>query len=176
VAVYPKFETFDISSLLRVRERPLRNTRFVADAHLGGLARLLRMAGFDTLYDNAIDDREIEVISAEQQRIVLTRDRDLLKRRGVTHGCYVRALKPEQQLAEIVARLDLAGSMRPFTLCLQCNAPLRVIAKQDVQDKLPPAVRARHTLFVTCDVCGGVFWQGSHWQRMRAVLAGVGAL
>lgn len=176
VAVYPKFETFDISSLLRVRERPLRDTRFIADAHLGGLARLLRMAGFDTLYDNAIDDREIEVISAEQQRIVLTRDRDLLKRRGVTHGCYVRALKPEQQLAEIVARLDLAGSMRPFTLCLQCNAPLRVIAKQDVQDKLPPAVRARHTLFVTCDVCGGVFWQGSHWQRMRAVLAGVGAL
>lgn len=180
VAVFPKFETFDISSLLRVRERPLRTLghglRFIADAHLGGLARLLRMAGFDTLYDNSIDDREIEVISAEQQRIVLTRDRDLLKRRGVTHGCYVRALKPELQLREITGRLDLAGSMRPFTLCLQCNAPLRTVAREDVQDRLPPAVRARHTLFVRCDVCGGVFWQGSHWERMRAVLAGVGAL
>ena len=180
VAVYPKFETFDVSSLLRVRERPLRvlgqGLRFIADAHLGGLARLLRMAGFDTLYDNNIGDREIEVISAEQHRIVLTRDRDLLKRRGVTHGCYVRALKPELQLREIAARLDLAGSMRPFTLCLQCNAPLRAVGKEQVQHKLPPAVRATHELFVTCDICGGVFWQGSHWQRMRAVLAGVGAL
>ena len=180
VAVYPKFERFDVSTLLRVREQPLRvlgqGLRFIADAHLGGLARLLRMAGFDTLYDNHIHDREIEVIAAGQHRIVLTRDRDLLKRRGVTHGCYVRALKPELQLREIVGRLDLAGSMRPFTLCLQCNAPLRTVAKEDVQHKLPPAVRARHELFVACDVCGGVFWQGSHWQRMRAVLAGVGAL
>eukprot|EP01034_Spumella_vulgaris_P033824 gene33824-41727_t len=120
VAVNPKFERFDVSTLLRVREQPLRalgqGLRFIADAHLGGLARLLRMAGFDTLYDNHIHDREIEVIAAGQHRIVLTRDRDLLKRRGVTHGCYVRALKPELQLREIVGRLDLAGSMRPFTL------------------------------------------------------------
>ncbi|CAN7449005.1 twitching motility protein PilT [Pseudoduganella sp. LjRoot289] len=180
VAVYPKFESFDISSLLRVREHPLRmlgyGLRFIADAHLGGLARFLRMAGFDTLYDNNMGDREIEVISAEQQRIVLTRDRDLLKRRGVTHGCYVRALKPELQLREIVDRLDLAASMRPFTRCLRCNAPLRAVGKDEVLHRLPPAVRERHQLFVACDVCGGVFWQGSHWQRMRAVLAGVGAL
>jgi uncharacterized protein with PIN domain len=176
VAAYPKFETFDVSSLLRVREHPLRATRFVADAHLGGLARLLRMAGFDTLYDNHIDDREVEVIAAEQQRIVLTRDRDLLKRRSVTHGCYVRALKPEQQLAEIMDRLDLASSARPFTLCLQCNAPLRPVAKALVLDRLPPSVRLQHDEFVTCDSCGGVFWKGTHWRRMQALLAVVGAL
>ena len=55
---------------------------------------------------------------------MLTRDRELLKLRGITHGCYVHALKPAQQFREIVERLDLARSVRPFTLCLECNAPL----------------------------------------------------
>jgi uncharacterized protein with PIN domain len=176
VSVYPKFESFDVSSLLRVREHPLRVNRFVADAHLGGLARLLRMAGFDTLYDNRYEDGEIERIAAEENRIVLTRDRELLKRRGVTHGCYIRSLKAEGQLRELVGRLDLASSLRPFTLCLQCNAPLRPIDKALVEDRLPPSVRALHSEFSTCDICHGVFWKGSHWRRMSDLLAGVGAL
>lgn len=171
VAVYPKFETFDISSLLQVRRHPLRVNRFVADAHLGGLARLLRMAGFDTLYDNHYDDGEIERIALHENRIVLTRDRELLKRRGVTHGCYIRALKAELQLRELMDRLDLASSVRPFTLCLQCNAPLRDIGKAQVAERLPPAVRAQHEEFSTCDVCHGVFWKGTHWKRMCALLA-----
>ena len=129
VAVYPKFEAFDVSPLLRLRERPLRVMRFVADAHLGGLARLLRMAGFDTLYDNDLRDNEIEAIATQQGRIVLTRDRELLKRRSITHGCYLHALKPAQQLREIFERLELARSVRPFSLCLYCNAPLHPIDK-----------------------------------------------
>ena len=107
VSVYPKFESFDIQPLLRVREAPLRELRFVADAHLGGLARLLRMLGFDTLYSNAITDEEIRDLAQADGRIVLTRDRDLLKRREITHGCFVRSLKPSQQLREIVQRLQL---------------------------------------------------------------------
>jgi hypothetical protein len=113
VAVYPKFEAFDITPLLRVREQPLRDTRFVADTHLGSLARLLRMMGFDTLYDNHFADDEIERIAAAQARIVLTRDRDLLKRKSITHGCYVRALRPQEQLREVCERLQLARSARP---------------------------------------------------------------
>ncbi|MDB5764319.1 MAG: hypothetical protein JWQ21_3314 [Herminiimonas sp.] len=174
VAVFPRFETFDVAPLLRVRDRPLRVTRFVADAHLGGLANLLRMAGFDTLYDNGFQDGEIADIAAREGRIVLTRDRDLLKRRLVTHGCYVRTLKPAQQLREIFDRLELARSARPFTLCLDCNAPLRAIDKTLVQDRLPPVVRTRHERFSTCDVCRRVFWEGSHWRRMRALLDEMG--
>jgi uncharacterized protein len=173
VAVYPTFETFDVTPLLRVRAAPLRVTRFVADAHLGGLARLLRMTGFDTLYDNAFEDAEIEQISEREGRIVLTRDRELLKRRGVTHGCYVRALQTGQQLREIFDRLDLARSARPFSLCLHCNAPLRSIAKTLVLDRLPPSVALQHEHFSTCDQCRRVFWEGSHWQRMRKVVAAV---
>ena len=170
VAVYPKFEAFDVSSLLRVRDRPLRVLRFVADAHLGGLARLLRMAGFDTLYENSFDDSEIERIAAQQDRVVLTRDRDLLKRRTITHGCYVHTIKPVQQLREIFQRLDLTRSACPFTLCLHCNAPLRVVDKALVLDSLPPRVSATYEHFSTCDVCRRVFWEGSHWRSMQALL------
>ena len=116
VAVYPRFEAMDVTPLLRVRDRPLRETRFVADAHLGGLARMLRMLGFDTLYDHHFQDDDIVATAERDGRIVLTRDRELLKRRAVTHGCYVHALKSEQQLRESVERLDLARSARPFTL------------------------------------------------------------
>ena len=144
--------------------------RFVADAHLGGLARLLRMAGFDTIYDNNIDDAEVEALAGCDARIALTRDRDLLKRSGVARGCYVRALKPAQQLAEIFHRLGLARHIKPFTLCLTCNVPLRAVDRAAVDDRLPPSVRLVHNEFLTCDHCHGVFWKGSHWRRMRQLL------
>jgi uncharacterized protein with PIN domain len=170
VAVYPKFEAMDVTPLLRVRESALREVRFVADAHLGGLAHMLRMMGFDTLYDNHFNDDEIVEIAGREGRIILTRDRELLKRRVVTHGCFVHALKSEQQLREIVERLDLARSARPFTLCLHCNAPLHSIDKASVFDRLPPKVQTNYEKFSTCDVCGRVFWEGSHWRSMRRVL------
>ncbi|MBN8440391.1 MAG: Mut7-C ubiquitin/RNAse domain-containing protein [Thauera sp.] len=170
VSVYPRFETFDITPLLRLREHPLRETRFIADAHLGGLAHLLRLTGFDTLYDNHYADEEIERIAGREHRIVLTRDRELLKRRTITHGCFVHALKPALQIAEIFERLDLARSARPFTLCLECNTPLRTIDKASIEDRLPEGVRERHQRFSTCDGCQRIFWEGSHWQRMRRLV------
>jgi uncharacterized protein len=170
VAVYPRFEAMDVTPLLRVREHPLRAPRFVADAHLGGLAHMLRMLGFDTLYDNHFNDDAIVAIAGEDGRIVLTRDRELLKRRAVTHGCYVHALKSALQLREIVERLDLARSARPFTLCLHCNAPLRPVDKASVFDRLPLRVQVHYDRFSSCDVCGRVYWEGSHWRNMRRLL------
>jgi hypothetical protein len=168
VAVYPKFEAFDVSPLLRVRDEPLRDTRFVADVHLGSLARFLRMMGFDTLYDNGFADAEIARIAAAQDRIVLTRDRDLLKRASITHGCYVRALRPEQQFREVFDRLQLARNARPFTLCPYCNAALHDVPKAQVEDSLPPGVREQYRSFSACEACGRVYWEGEHWERLRA--------
>jgi uncharacterized protein len=170
VAVYPKFEAFDITPMLRVREQPLRDTRFVADTHLGSLAHLLRMMGFDTLHNNGFADDEIERIAVAQGRIVLTRDRDLLKRRSIAHGCYVRALRTQQQLREIFERLDLVRSARPFTLCPACNAALHAVAKAQVEHRLPPRVRELYERFSTCELCGRVFWEGDHWRRLRALV------
>jgi uncharacterized protein with PIN domain/molybdopterin converting factor small subunit len=170
VAVFPRFRVLDVSSLLRINSFPQGDIRFIADAHLGGLAHLLRMAGFDTLYDNNFQDDRIEEIAGLDGRIVLTRDRELLKRRSVIHGCYVRETKPAHQLLEIFDRLGLAPHVKPFTLCLECNMPLRSADKAEVLARLPPSVRERFDRFSTCDLCHGVFWEGSHWQRMRTLL------
>jgi len=170
VAIYPKFESLDITPLLRVRERPLRVIRFIADAHLGGLAHLLRMIGFDTLYENDLRDEDIEWLAGAQQRIVLTRDRELLKRRGISHGCYVHALRPEQQLREIYDRLDLASAARPFTRCLSCNCALHPVEREQISSLLPRGVRERYQRFSLCEGCGRVFWEGTHWRRMRKLV------
>jgi uncharacterized protein len=173
VAVYPVFEAFDVASLVRVRDHPLRETRFIADAHLGALAHLLRLFGFDTLYDNHFDDEEIARLASGEHRIVLTRDRGLLKRREITHGCYVRALPREDQLREVMGRLDLAASARPFTRCLQCNGLLRAADAQEVAERVPPAVLARHDRFARCDGCDRVYWEGTHWRRMSGMVGDV---
>jgi uncharacterized protein with PIN domain len=165
VAVYPRFTRLDVAPLLRLPQQPPGRLRFIADAHLGGLARLLRMAGFDTIYRNTADG------GLEAGRIVLTRDRERLKRREVEFGCYVCALHPQEQLHEVFDRYSLAERARPFTLCLHCNAPLRGVPKADVLERLPPAVRASQETFTVCDCCGRVFWQGSHWKRMAGMLA-----
>jgi uncharacterized protein len=171
VAVYPVFEAFDITPLLRVREQPLRRPRFVADVHLGGLAYLLRMAGFDTLYDNHFADEEIAALAVRDRRIVLTRDRELLKRRAVSHGCYVHAQKSEAQVREVFERLDLGRSARPFTLCPYCNTALQPVAKAEVDDRLPPGVRQAYERFCTCRSCQRLFWEGDHWERLGQLLA-----
>jgi hypothetical protein len=153
-------------------EQAAAGIRFIADAHLGALARLLRMAGFDTLYKNDYQDEEIVAIAAREARTVLTRDRELLKRRELEHGCYLHAIRPEAQLRELVTRLGLALLARPFTLCLHCNLPLRAIDKEQVLARLPESVRLTHAALTTCDACGRVFWQGSHHRRMLAMLDG----
>lgn len=170
IALYPKFETLDVSAISVTAPRPPGAPRFVADSHLGALARLLRMAGFDTLYDNHYADAAIVELAHVEQRILLTRDRELLKRRAVAHGCFVHTLKPAAQLRELYERFDLAAAAQPFTLCMDCNLPLRGIPKQQVRERVPARVQARHELFFTCEQCERVFWEGTHWRAMRQVL------
>jgi len=170
ISVYPKFEALDIRELLRVRAEPMRVMRFVADAHLGALARLLRMLGFDTLYSNELTDGQIRAISQIETRVVLTRDRELLKCRTITHGCFVHSLRPQDQLREVVDRLQLAASARPFTLCLHCNLPLIFIDKEAVADRLPLQVAAAYQRYSWCEGCDRIYWEGSHWRRMRQLL------
>lgn len=153
---------------------PSRSRQFIADAHLGGLARLLRMAGFDTLYDNRFGDEKIEGVSQRQNRIVLSRDRELLKRRHIRQGCYVHALKPVDQLREIFVRLGLAGEAKPFSICLHCNTPLHAVAKAAVLDRIPESVRMSQEEFSMCDTCHRIYWKGSHWQRMQALMQKMG--
>jgi uncharacterized protein with PIN domain len=170
ISVYPVFESLDIGSLTRVRPEPLREPRFVLDVHLGRLAKSLRMLGFDTLYTNSGDDRALSELSQREQRILLTRDRELLKRAMVSHGYCVRATRPPEQLAEVIRRFDLVPRIRPFRLCLRCNEPLESVDKSLVAELLPPRVAEVHHEFRRCPSCGRVYWRGTHWENMRASL------
>ena len=174
VSVYPVFEAFDIAPLSRVRPRPLRQVRFVLDAHLGRLAAYLRMIGFDSLYRNDYADEELARISLAERRILLTRDRGLLKRGAVTHGYCIREANARRQLAEVVRRFDLAGSLAPFTRCMVCNEPLRAVAKQQVAERMPPLSRAHYDDIRECPRCGRLFWGGSHYRRMRQMIEELG--
>jgi len=170
ISVYPVFEGFDITPVTKVRPHPLRQVRFVLDGHLGRLAAYLRMLGFDTLYRNDYDDGRLARISADEHRILLTRDRGLLMRSAVTHGYCVREAAPRRQLMEVVRRFDLAGCVAPFTRCMVCNELLRDVARETVAERMPPVSRAHYDEVRECPGCGRVFWKGSHYQRMLRLL------
>ena len=170
VAVYPVFERFDISPLTRLRPRPLRRTRFVLDVHLGTLARYLRLLGFDTLYRNDYDDHEVVRLAHEQSRIILTRDKGLLKHAAVARGRWIRHTRPLEQLRETLAAFDLGGSARPFTRCALCNGSLRPLARRSVVSLVPAGVRERHDKFARCTLCGRIYWPGTHTMRIRKAL------
>ncbi len=167
ISVYPVFESFDVTPLVRVRPEPLRETRFVLDTHLGKLATYLRLFGLDTLYRNDYEDPELARISAEQGRILLTKDHHLLKRNCVQHGYYVRAVDAREQLLEVLSRFHLFRSTEPFTRCLRCNGLLRPVPKEAVYDRLPPGTRRHYDEFRQCDTCGQIYWKGSHYRCMR---------
>ena len=170
VSVYPVFESIDIAPVARVRPEPLRETRFILDMHLGRLAAYLRMLGFDTLYRNDYRDQELARISRDDRRILLTRDRGLLKRSAVTHGHLMRETIPRRQLAEVVERFDLVRSMAQVERCLRCNTILHAVEKEAVAGRLPPRVRQFYNEFLTCATCLRVYWKGSHYQRMQKLV------
>ena len=170
ISVYPVFESLDVTPVLKVRVEPLRRTRFIADVQLGGLAKYLRMLGFDTLYENSYADAKVARISTDEQRIVLTRDRALLMHKVVSHGCYVRETRPRQQLEEIVSRLDLYRAIKPFSRCLRCNRELEPVEQDVIRDRLPPRNARFYCRFWICDQCDSIYWEGSHWRRMEQVI------
>lgn len=166
VAVYPAFESIDISPIVRLREAPLRKTAFVLDVHLGKLARLLRLLGFDVLYRTNLTDPEIVDICLCQHRIILTRDRCLLYDKRITHGHFVRAIRPLLQAREVVARFQLENSLQPFSRCLLCNGEIEPVAKALVEEQLQPKAARYYQEFFRCKTCRKVYWKGSHFRHL----------
>ena len=167
IAVYPMFEALDVTPELRVRPKPLREPKFVLDVHLGKLAAYLRMLGFDCEYRNTFADAELVRISTTQHRILLTRDRGLLKRGAITRGYWLRHTESRRQVMEVVRRFDLVRAMRPFTKCMACNGILQAVEKELVRGRVPPRIWDQREEFQECTVCGRVYWKGSHYERMR---------
>ena len=166
ISVYPVFESLDITGLQHLRKQALRNPRFVLDVHLGRLARYLRMAGFDCLYEPSFADEEIIRISVEERRIILTRDKGILKNGRVTHGLYVQSDDPREQFGEIAARLHLGDLFKPFSRCTLCNERIEPVTKESVLDQLEPLTKMHYSVFYRCTGCKHIYWKGSHFTRM----------
>lgn len=173
VSIYPMFEALDVTPLLRLRPRPLRTPCFVLDTHLGKLARYLRLLGFDTLYRNDYRDATLARISAQEQRTLLTRDRDLLKRKIVTRAYFVRSDSPRQQLQEVCDRMNLCNLIEPFRRCSHCNGLLEVVEKAQIADRLAPKTRRYYQRFLQCAVCGRIYWAGSHFKHLQQFVESV---
>lgn len=154
-----------------LRPRPPSCPRFQVDAQLGRLARYLRLLGFDCRYRNDIGDAELADEADEEQRVVLTRDRHLLKRKRIRLAYYVRVDAPWRQLEEVCREFDLAPAFAPFTRCIHCNGRLVAVAKEEVIDRLEPLTRQYVEDFLQCEGCGQLYWHGSHVARMKERVA-----
>lgn len=171
VSVFPLFRTLDISTLQSLQTKPPLDPSFVLDVHLGKLAASLRMLGFDTLYHNNYDDPTLATISANEQRILLTCDRQLLMRKIVTAGYYVRAREPHAQLLEVLSRFNMANQQKPFSRCMNCNGNTHTVEKQEVSARLPAETRKYYSKFYQCEDCHKIYWKGSHYLKMQQMIS-----
>jgi uncharacterized protein with PIN domain len=150
------------------RPQPLPATRFVLDVHLGTLARRLRLIGIDTAYANDRDDDALIEQANAEQRVLLTQDRGLLRRRKLWMGAYVRGADPDDQLGDVLDRF--APPLAPWSRCTACNGVLVPTAKADIEQSLPPGTKRTYHDFARCEACGRVYWRGAHSQHLAAIV------
>jgi uncharacterized protein with PIN domain len=166
IDVYPVPAPPELFPGERLQQRGV--TRFVADGHLGKLARDLRLLGIDVLYDNRAADAQLLITATTDDRALLTRDRRLLMHRILRHGYCPRSHDPDEQIIEVIRRFDLAGLCAPFTRCLDCNASLERVEKAAVFERLEPLTKIYYQDFRRCSGCGKIYWPGSHFGKLQA--------
>jgi uncharacterized protein len=159
----------DVAAIGRPQPLPMRPPRFLLDVHLGTLARRLRVLGVDAAYESAAGDDALLAAANAENRMLLTQDRGLLRRRALRHGAYVRGARPDDQLRDVVARFTPAFA--PFTRCTACNGVLQPVRKEAVLHLLQPGTRRRYHDFARCPRCGRVYWRGAHAERLDAIVA-----
>jgi uncharacterized protein with PIN domain len=146
---------------------PGADPRFFADAMLGRLARWLRILGYDTSYEAHVDDAVLVRRALQEDRVILTRDRSLPEEFRVPALVLVEAERPEEQLRELVRRLQLDTEGRLFTRCSRCNAGLESVSRDRIAERVPARILGGHDHFKLCPGCGRVYWEGSHVDRIR---------
>jgi uncharacterized protein with PIN domain len=144
---------------------------FLLDVHLGTLARYLRMAGFDSFYENKdYGDTLLAKFAGDNKHILLSRDIGLLKRSKVKYGRWVRNTNPKEQFNELIKAYGLKKYFKPFSRCLKCNGEIKEIAKERIKEQVPSKVYAWCDEFKICEGCEQVYWKGSHYNKMTEML------
>lgn len=146
---------------------PFVECKFIADVHLGRLAKYLRLCGFDTVYGMTLTDREIINLSLQENRIILSRDKELLKNRHVIQSYRIMSAEPVEQLKEVFRRYDLKNYLHPFSRCMICNGEVVSVRKEEIDYALKPKTRCYYNEFRKCTNCGKIYWEGSHYEKMK---------
>jgi uncharacterized protein with PIN domain len=145
-------------------------TKFIADNNVGKLARWLRLMGYDTLLFRQKDDDRMIKTALSENRVILTKDGEFMKRRLVTDGTlktmHIEQDDPRLQVQEVVKTLELDCHLRPFSLCLECNQALVARDREEVKNLVPARVFETQTQYTECPVCRRIYWPGTHWQAM----------
>ncbi|HET6558840.1 MAG TPA: Mut7-C RNAse domain-containing protein [Prolixibacteraceae bacterium] len=166
VSVYPQFELLNVSETTQVREKALRNPRFICDVHLGKLCKYLRMLGWDTHYSNQYTPEDIIGLAKEENRMILSRNVLFSRNKEVERFWWVRSADSLEQLKDIVIRLDLSEQADPLTRCLNCNGLLEPIEKPKIAHRLEVNTAQYYNEFFHCITCDQVYWKGSHYENM----------
>ncbi|MEU2473909.1 Mut7-C RNAse domain-containing protein [Streptomyces sp. NPDC012842] len=162
-------ELVEVRAVRRPQQVPGAPLRFLLDVHLGTLARRLRLLGVDAAYESEdIGDPALAALSAEQRRVMLSRDRGLLRRREIWAGAYVYSDKPDEQLRDVLGRF--APALAPWTRCTACNGDLTEADKDSVSSRLEQGTQASYDVFAQCTACGRVYWRGAHHARLEGIV------
>lgn len=176
VAVYPQAEPYDVSKSTLLRPRPFPTLRFIVDVNVGRLALLLRLIGYDTAFQPSWNDDFLVHKAQEEERVILSRDRALLKRSIVEYGRFLRSVQPREQLLEILLVFGLQKPFAVFSRCLRCNEMLQPVSKHEVLPQLKEKTRLYYHDFSKCPGCHRVYWRGPHHEKMVQFLEASGCL
>ncbi|GHD11093.1 hypothetical protein GCM10010313_33820 [Streptomyces violarus] len=162
-------ESVTVRTVARPQRVPGAPLCFLLDVHLGTLARRLRLLGVDTAYESTdIGDPALAARSAAERRVMLSRDRGLLRRRELWAGAFVYSTSPEEQLRDVLDRFR--PELRPWTRCTACNGVLRKATKEEVADQLKHGTHATYDVFAQCTACGRAYWRGAHHEQLEAIV------
>ncbi|MFG2023784.1 Mut7-C RNAse domain-containing protein [Streptomyces sp. NPDC048825] len=162
-------EFVEVRAVARPQRVPGAPLRFLLDVHLGTLARRLRLLGVDAAYESTdIGDPALASRSAAERRVMLSRDRGLLRRRELWAGAFVYSTRPDDQLRDVLGRFT--PELKPWTRCTACNGLLKEAVKEEVADRLEGGTQRSYDVFAQCEECGRVYWRGAHHDRLEAIV------
>ncbi len=167
ISIFPYFHSFDVNSVSKIFHPLPDKIKFLADRHLGTLARYLRMLGIDTTYNENLAGHELVHKANQEECILLTKDHNILKRNELKYGYFVYADDLDSQLKELILQFKLKEHITLFSRCLECNELLHPIEKAKIEHRLPQKVKEGHQNFTICERCDKIYWKGTHYERMK---------
>jgi len=169
IKVYPASETLNLKLIKHLKPQ-FETIKFLVDIHLAKLARYLRLLGLDAICERNLTPENLVEKALDENRIIVTRSRTLLRTKEITYGILIKEDNPEKQLEEIFNRFDFSTYCEPFKRCMECNSILQPIEKEKIIDRLLPKVKEAYDSFTICTHCDKIFWEGTHFDKLSELI------